>query len=163
MGELMQNPKPAEHGRFLQKDSVLGDRVDFVSESDYVTARLTLQAAGNVSLQDFGVFTVSLSYHQDGNTLDWASLVGWNYCNFYIDGASSTVYLPGDLYRYGADAQSTRGRRSLVIYPGFDNDPGIVSHITRWYCQNPDSSSHTIDIVSIWKYIKTGNNFVIGA
>lgn len=167
MGELKQQPKPAEHGRFLQKDSVEGEQVQFVGNSTYGTASFTISAAGSATNLDFGTIGIGFSYTIDGVTWPWNSIVAWNYANFYIDGMGIGPGFESNLYRIGTNTSGTTAplRKPMLIdiygQPLNSNDIGVAPYNTSssyiiYYCQNFDSSSHVIGVSSRWKYIVTG-------
>lgn len=160
MSQAGQAPDRAQHGSSLQQSSVGGQKVSFVEGSDSAAGRLTLQAAGDGSLQDFGYFHLNLDIVVDDNTLNSFSVLGWNYAEFYIDSASTDTFLDSDYYRVGATATSTRGKQSLNIFE--HRQVFNIGHTlgTYWFCQNLDSSSHTIDGLTFWKYIRTGDEYV---
>lgn len=161
MSQLSQSPLPSEHGAFLTPDSVAGRKVSFVSQSNAVASRLTLQAAGDGSLRDYGYFDVNLDLTVDGHILDWDSTLAWQYPQFYIDGASSILFNSADLYRYGGTAAATRAKMNINIFESRTFAvPTGHSHHVFYLCQNLDSASHTIDILSIWKYIRMGDVYV---
>jgi hypothetical protein len=162
MSQSSQAPLPAEHGSFLQPDSVGGHAVDFVQTSDTSAGRLTLQATGDGSLRDYGYFDVNLYLTYNGFVYDWDSTLAWNYMEFYIDGASSSLLVSTDQYRYGSTAISTRGKQAINIFESKTFAiPTGKSHHVFYFCQNLDSSSHTIDGLSVWKYIIMGTTFAL--
>ncbi len=156
MGELSQAPKPAEHGSFLHTASVEGRKVDFIQTSDTTTANITLNAAGDASLFDFGYFAIGFNYTVNGNVKSWNDIIGWNYCAFFIDNVASDVVLSHQ-YRIGSIVSSARGTENINIF-GLPNPflAAGISHQTLYLCQNLDSSSHTIKARTTWKYIVTG-------
>lgn len=165
MGELMQNPLPAEHGRFLQKETVSGSRVQFVETSTVAGGGLLLSASGAANNFDFGTFTISLDHVEDGNVVPWENVVGWNFCNFYIDSAGSGSAFSDNFYRYGSNVSGTsaalRKPMSIDIYAHDLAVPGLTffdnSQVRIWYVKNNDSSVHTLDVISQWRYLLTGD------
>lgn len=164
MGELQPLPKPSEHGRFLRQESVEGTRVPFVNQSTNAVSLITLNATGDASNFDFGSFTVSFSYQENGNIFPWESVLAWNYANFYIDDAGAGGPNDSYLWRIGSavagataplrkpmliDIQTTKMYNPLTF-----NFP--YSHTDIYYMKNNDSSSHTVRLVTLSKYIVTG-------
>lgn len=162
MSQLGQRPERAQNARFLQQDTVVGQKVDFVNQSVYATAgMITLQATGDGSLQDFGYFQINLILTRDDNVLPWESTLAFPYVNFYIDDGGAGAPDDNKLWRLGADATSTRGQQSIDIipmpfYPDVSSFADGYSNTNYYYCRNYDSSSHTIRAVTFWKYIVTG-------
>lgn len=162
MGELSQSAVPAQHGSFLQQASVDGLKVPFAAESDFAVGTLSLSASGDASNFDFGIFTISFDYILNDITYPWSSILAWHYANFYIDNVGFGTEF---LYRKGSSVSGTTPtlRKSMLIdiYPnmqdtGMDPSPSNHSHNIEYYCKNNDSSSHTITMISIWKYIVMG-------
>jgi hypothetical protein len=165
MAIVGQNPRPADSGRFLQKESVSGLQVAFVNPSNIGAGVLTLQATGDASNRDMGTFSITFNYTVDNNVYPFDSIIAWNYVNFYIDGSGVGPGFETNLYRIGTAVSGTTAplRKPMLIdiFPQFLYAPAISSfsansHANIWYCKNNDSSSHVIGAYSFWKYIVTG-------
>lgn len=165
MGELRQAPEKAQSGAILTQESVEGSRVLFAQQSDASTGFLSLNATGDANNLDFGSFRISFSYIINGNVYSSASVIGWNYSNFYIDNIGfGTEYL----YRQGSSVSGTTAplRKPMLIdiFPNLliagdlisPSPDASVSQEIMYYCKNNDSTSHYIDVLSLWKYIVTG-------
>lgn len=162
MGELGQAPRPAESGRFLQKETVGGNRVNFVAPSSYANSVLTLAATGSATNLDFGSFSVNFTYSIDGQVYPWESIIAWNYSNFYVDG---TAIDENNLYRYGTNVSgSSAALRKTMNIDIFGHNlylPILPSYFSNthswvWFMKNNDSSSHIMGLATISKYIVTG-------
>lgn len=166
MSQLGQSPELGQNGNFLNKQSTGGQRVDFTYQTTSAIALLTLNAAGDASNLDFGSFRVEFAYTENGNVFPWRSVLAWNYSNFYIDDGGSQSPDDRKLWRLGSDVSGATGalRKPMLVdidhvafyLPVISSSNINASHADFFSLQNSDSSSHTVRIITLNKYIVTG-------
>lgn len=155
-------PDRTRSGQSLVQASVTGERVNFVQDSTYAEAVLTLAVAGDSNNFDFAYFDTTFDFTVDGNTYPWESIIAWQYANFFVDEASPAL---DNQYRVGSEVSGsgTTLRKSMLIdifghhlYTPFTLNNQADSHANIWYAQNHDSSTHLVLIQTIWKFIVIG-------
>ncbi len=163
MGQSGQKPDPSKNGSFLSPRSVVGRKVDFVNVSDVAVATINLAASGDATNFDFGQVIINFDFTVNGISYPWESVIAWNYSQFYVDNIG---FSPTYLWRQGSAVSGNTAplRKPMLIdiigghnqNLGFIPSLGSNSHRTVWFLKNNDSSTHYVNVISIWKYILMG-------
>lgn len=157
MSQLGQAPERGQSGSFLNKGSVYGPRVNFVSQSSTGTASFTIAANSPWTVQSvLRAFDPSLTDAQqtDDMVIDPSKIQNWDAADIYIDNDNDSNYYIG----WGASLSSGQTKVTMgsfdQITPEDTSTGNPYSAETTYLFYNNDGSSHVVYIHLTGRFIQ---------